>query len=81
MERVNVREARKNISRLLDAVSAGEEVVILRRGKPVARLGPVEEQEEIKTAGFPDRRRFRQKLPPMGESSSSLIRKIRDERG
>lgn len=38
MQRVSVREAREQISRLLDAVEAGEEVIILRRGKPTARL-------------------------------------------
>jgi prevent-host-death family protein len=40
VRRINVREARENLSALLDAVSAGEEVVLLRRGKEVARLAP-----------------------------------------
>jgi prevent-host-death family protein len=38
MEVVNVRQARENIARLLDAVSAVTEVVITRRGKPVAKI-------------------------------------------
>jgi len=33
MQIINVRETRERLSRLLDAVAAGEEVVILRRGK------------------------------------------------
>ena len=35
---VNVHQAKTSLSRLLAQVEAGEEVVIARRGKPVARL-------------------------------------------
>ena len=35
---VNVSQARTQFSRLLARVEAGEEVVIARRGEPVARL-------------------------------------------
>lgn len=35
---VNVQEAKTQLSRLLTLVEAGEEVVIARYGKPVARL-------------------------------------------
>ena len=35
---VNVHEAKTQLSRLLAHVEAGEEVVIARRGQPVARL-------------------------------------------
>ena len=35
---VNVHEAKTSLSRLLARVEAGEEVVIARRGEPVARL-------------------------------------------
>ena len=38
MVTVNVREAKTNLSRLLAQVEAGEDVVIDRNGKPVARL-------------------------------------------
>jgi prevent-host-death family protein len=46
---VNVRQAKTQFSRLLDRVEAGEELVIARRGKPVARLIP------YSTAGQPRR--------------------------
>lgn len=42
MSQVNVHEAKTHLSRLLQRVEAGEEVVIARAGKPVARLVPVE---------------------------------------
>lgn len=35
---VGVHEAKTHLSRLLDEVAAGEEVVITRRGEPSARL-------------------------------------------
>ena len=38
---VNVHEAKTQLSRLLERVEAGEEVVIARAGKPVARLVPL----------------------------------------
>src|SRR3546814_14282022 len=38
---VGVHEAKTHLSRLLDRVIAGEEIVIDRRGEPVARLLPV----------------------------------------
>lgn len=41
---VNIHEAKTHLSRLLDRVSQGEEVVIARAGKPVARLVAVGER-------------------------------------
>ena len=38
MKTVNVHEAKTHLSRLLAEVEAGEEIVIARAGKPVARL-------------------------------------------
>jgi prevent-host-death family protein len=40
---VNIAEAKARLSSLLDRALAGEEVIIARAGKPVARLTPVEE--------------------------------------
>jgi prevent-host-death family protein len=42
MRSVSAREANQSFSKLLQAVVDGEEVVITRRGKPVARLAPIE---------------------------------------
>ncbi len=42
MRTVNVHEAKTQLSRLLEAVETGEEVVIARAGKPVARLVPLQ---------------------------------------
>jgi prevent-host-death family protein len=38
MQTVNIHEAKTHLSRFVDIAAAGEEVVIARAGKPVARL-------------------------------------------
>jgi len=38
---VNMHEAKTTLSRLVDEVVAGEEIVIAKAGRPVARLVPV----------------------------------------
>lgn len=75
MRTVSVREARAEISRLLDAVARGEEVVIERHGRPVARLVPV--ATEIRH--LPDRSAFRQSLREARESARQAVRAMRDE--
>lgn len=42
MRSVNIHEAKTHFSRLVDQASAGEEILIARAGKPVARLVPLE---------------------------------------
>ena len=73
MQRVGVRETRERIAQLIDAVARGEEVLITRRGKPVARLVPVSRQSN-KVPKFPDRAPLRAKIPPARKPSSDLIR-------
>ena len=41
MTAIGAFDAKTHLSDLLDRVEAGEEIVITRRGKPVARLAPV----------------------------------------
>jgi prevent-host-death family protein len=38
MRQVNIHEAKTHLSQLLEDVSHGEEVIIARAGKPIARL-------------------------------------------
>lgn len=42
MTEVNVHEAKTHLSRLLERVERGEEIVIARAGKPVAKLVAIE---------------------------------------
>ncbi|HEX6111738.1 MAG TPA: type II toxin-antitoxin system Phd/YefM family antitoxin [Geminicoccaceae bacterium] len=48
MATVNVHQAKTHLSRLLERVAAGEEVIIARAGKPVARLVSIEREEPRK---------------------------------
>ena len=41
MKEVNIHEAKSQLSRLLNRVASGEEIVISRAGKPIARLVPI----------------------------------------
>jgi prevent-host-death family protein len=38
--KVNIHEAKTQLSRLLQRVSAGEEIIIAKAGRPIARLLP-----------------------------------------
>ena len=40
---VNIHAAKTNLSKLIEAAEAGEEVVIARNGKPAVKLTPVSE--------------------------------------
>jgi prevent-host-death family protein len=43
MQVTNIHEAKTHFSRLVDRAAAGEEIIIGKAGKPVARLGPYQE--------------------------------------
>lgn len=51
MTSVNVHEAKTHLSRLLERVSTGEEIVIAKAGKPVARLVPYRETRARRVPG------------------------------
>src|SRR3989304_5558127 len=44
MKPVNIHEAKTQLSRLVEAASGGEEVVLARAGKPVAKIVPIRKQ-------------------------------------
>ncbi len=48
---VNVHEAKSNLSKLLDRAAAGEEIVIGRAGRPVARLVALEPPRRARQFG------------------------------
>lgn len=51
MQVVNVHEAKAHLSRLLTRISAGEEIVIAKSGKPVARLVPYSDRTAQRIPG------------------------------
>ncbi len=52
MLEVNVHEAKTHLSRLLARVAAGEEIILARAGKPIARLVPYRRPAEKRPLGL-----------------------------
>ena len=52
MEPVNIHDAKTHFSRLIDQVSEGQEIVIARAGRPVARLVPYVERRPARKLGL-----------------------------
>ena len=52
MKTVNIHEAKTHLSRLLAEVAAGEEIVIERAGKAIARLVPPAGQRPARALGI-----------------------------
>jgi prevent-host-death family protein len=48
---INVHEAKTHLSRLLEEVAAGAELIIAKAGKPMARLSPVTPRSRLKKLG------------------------------
>lgn len=49
-QRVSLREVNQHLARYVKAVEAGERIVITRRGRPIALLSPVPQQEKALSA-------------------------------
>ena len=78
MQIVSVAKAKARLSEILAEVECGGEVVITRRGHPVARLSPVKYAKKAIDFAALDALRARQPLSRV--SSVQLIRKMRDEK-
>lgn len=74
---VSVAQAKARLSEILARVESGEEVVITRRGKPVARVCPERRPKKVLDLGAIDR--VRATLPRAKVSSAELLRQLRDE--
>lgn len=51
MRQFNVHEAKTQLSAILERVEAGEEIVIARAGKPIARIVPLQEHRRPRVLG------------------------------
>ena len=74
---INIKEARKNFSRLIEKAERGEQVVITRRGREVVRLDRIARQG----THLPPLADFRKEIRVLGESLSDVVfRGRREER-
>jgi prevent-host-death family protein len=77
MRTAGVREARQNLSVLLDEVKKGREVVITERGRPVAKLVP---PDRPRGRGVPNLAAFRRTMPVLDPPLSTTVANEREER-
>jgi prevent-host-death family protein len=77
MRKAGVREARQNLSALLDEVRKGREIVITERGRPVARLVP---PGRTRGKGVPNLAGFRRKMPVLDPPLSASVAEERADR-
>ena len=63
---VNIHQAKTHLSKLVVRAGHGEEIVIARAGKPIARLVPLEERRDRKPGLIKGRltKAFFEPLPP-----------------
>lgn len=52
MQTINIHEAKTHLSRLLEQVAEGEEIVIAKAGKPIARLVPLDAAPKKRPLGL-----------------------------
>jgi prevent-host-death family protein len=52
MRTVNIHAAKTHLSRLVEEAAAGEEIIIAKAGKPIARLCPLAEPKQKRVLGI-----------------------------
>lgn len=77
MKKVPVNEVREQLAKYLTEAERGEEVVITRHNKPIAKLVNYEEPKKPK---FPDMEEFRNNLNVKGSVLSTLLEMRKEER-
>ena len=77
MERAGIREARQNLSKLVNEVRERGEVVITERGRPVARLVSY---STTASKPFPDLSDFRREMPVLDPPLSETVLEDREDR-
>ncbi len=51
MQTVNIHEAKTHLSKLIEAVAEGEDVVIAKAGKPLVRMVPFAQHKPMRRLG------------------------------
>lgn len=74
MPSVNLKEARRRLGELVRAAGRGEAVVITRRGRRVAQLGPI---RDAAASPLPDLSALRASVRVKGRSLSRTVAALR----
>lgn len=75
MRKVSVKEARQNLRELIEQVAAGEEIILLRRGKEVARIVPPKRSRKK----LPSLESLRESIHLKGKALSQEVISAREE--
>ena len=75
MKTLSIREVRKELAQLDELVLREGEIVVTRRGKPIARLLPLRSKQRM-----PSHADLRASMPRLKNGSETHIRAERDER-
>nr|WP_315052787.1 type II toxin-antitoxin system prevent-host-death family antitoxin [uncultured Brevundimonas sp.] len=79
MDRISLSDAKANLSAIIDRVERGEQIEIMRRGKPVARLAPtLVEPKSKKPFDWDELDRVVGRMTPQTESAGDFMRRVRD---
>jgi prevent-host-death family protein len=80
---VSVAVLRAKLSQVIDEVRAGGEVVVVRSGKPVARIVKVDDDAALRAAGLrPARRAGRiPDVRPVKSAHGSVTARVLEDRG
>lgn len=76
MHAMSLAHAKAHLSELLNTVESGQEVVITRHGRPVARVLPANAVKQ--TLPLTRLAKLRQQLPVREGSSAGALRELRD---
>ncbi len=77
MKKAGIREARQNLTALIDEVLKGREVIITDRGRPVARLLPAKRKLN---KPYTSHAGFRRSMPRVNPPLSEAILEDREDR-
>jgi prevent-host-death family protein len=77
MKKAGIREARQNISELIEIVRKGRQILITDRGRPVAQLVPARRPN---ARPYPGRAEFRRSMPTLHPPLSLAISEDREDR-
>jgi antitoxin (DNA-binding transcriptional repressor) of toxin-antitoxin stability system len=75
MKKITIRQARQSLTHLDQILADEGEVVITRRGQPIARLARIGRRRSI-----PSHRGLRESMRPMRRRSEEMVRRDRDAR-
>ena len=75
MDNATVGEVQKNFAGVLKRIKAGEEITVIKRGKPVAKITALGPKKEIDWPDF-----YKEALDLKGQPLSDVVVKAREDR-